>query len=303
VRQLEDSVPAYSSSHHASCIRYSKETYSKETVQPRVQLLLFRTPPGRNDAFQTTSRTTSFPFEIQLHSIPGYIIDQERTSLFQAFFHVCPTVDRFAVPAINSWRGRRVLRPQLDYVFNLSLLAICSESLRSSSYGRNPSFKNLSHDLCILWDIDNPSDNFSHHNARQTRPGPGRALLPGSMLTDNATMAGPQVALISGVGYHNYLWYYCGHVPILRFMRATPLRACISIKGSALSTELDSVYTRTVNELSQVSLNILFSIFPYNLLASSAIPLIPCQATLPFRLFAPLQHGYMFPKSLTLTPR
>ena len=43
---------------------------------------------------------------------------------------------------------------------------------------------------------------------------------------------------------------------------ATTLRACNGIKGAASLTKLESDYTRNIDELSQVSLAILFTIFP-----------------------------------------
>lgn len=59
---------------------------------------------------------------------------------------------------------------------------------------------------------------------------------------DNASVEGlgPQVALVSGVGHYNYLWYYCGHVHIVPF---TAHRACKSIKGAVVPADLDYLHS------------------------------------------------------------
>ena len=130
---------------------------------------------------------------------------------------------------------------------------------------------------------------------------------------DNASQCefveGPPIAFVSRVGYYDYLWRYCGRLPWRLFFLSCMIATTHSIKGAALPTKSDSIYTRNINELSQVSLAILLLYFweklttCYYSLSAIALTLCPTQAALPspFRLFASHQYWCTPPKSLTLS--
>ena len=52
----------------------------------------------------------------------------------------------------------------------------------------------------------------------------------------------PEVAPVSRVVYHNYLWKYCGYLLIVPFVKVITHRAWNSIKGAAVPS-----WTRTLS--------------------------------------------------------